>query len=133
MASLENDDSNKQMADNNAQEEANVYEDEINLMDYFFVLWKRKWFILLATLLPTLIIGIVLLVYPRTYKVTYVYDVSNWDISEKNYRVLCSRFYSEENLNKIIDELKKNKLDSILMLELIMVREPLRRQKIIQI
>ncbi len=111
MASLENDDSNKQATCDNAQEEANIYEDEINLMDYFFVLWKRKWFILLATLLPTLLIGIALFVYPRTYKVTYVYDVNNWDISEKNYRVLCSRFYSEENLNKIIDDLKKNKLD----------------------
>ena len=110
MANLENDDSNKQTKGNNAQEEANIYEDEINLMDYFFVLWKHKLLILLGTLLPTLLVGITLFFYPRTYKVSYVYDISNWDINEKNYRVLCSRFYSEYNLNKIIDELKKNKL-----------------------
>jgi hypothetical protein len=111
MASLENDDSKKQMTGNNAREEANIYEDEISLISSFFILWKRKWLILLVTIFPTLLVGIALLVYPRTYKVTYVYDVSNWNINEKTYRVLCSRFYSEANLNRIIDKLQKNKLD----------------------
>ena len=65
----------KQDADSGAREETDLYEDEINLMDYFLVLWKHKLFIFLATLLPTLIIGTILFIYPRTYRVTYVYDV----------------------------------------------------------
>jgi len=150
MASLEKDSLGKPITGSNVQGEADIYEDEINLIDYFLVLWKRKWFILLATILPTLIIGAMLFLHPRTYKVTYVYDirddirndvsnwnldeknfsprtykvtyvydirddarddVSNWNLDEKNFSVLCSRFYSEENLNKIISESKKNKLD----------------------
>ena len=111
MTNLENDDSGKLTEANNAQKEADPYYDEINLIDYFLVLWRRKWLILMATFLPTLLVGVALLVYPRTYKVTYTYDVSDWNINEKNYRVLCSRFYSEENLNKIVGELRKNKLD----------------------
>ncbi len=35
-------------------------------------------------------------------------DVSNWNLNEKNYNILINRFYSEENLNKIINKLRKN-------------------------
>ena len=123
MACSEDSSSNKQDADSGVREETDIYEDDIDLMDYFLVLWKHKLFIFLATFLPTLIIGTILFIYPRTYKVTYVYDVrgdvrddvrddvSNWNLNEKNFNVLQSRFYSEDNLNKIIDELRTHKLD----------------------
>ncbi len=119
MACSEDSSANRQDTDSGAREETDIYEDEINLMDYFLVLWKHKLFIFLATLLPTLIIGTILFIYPRTYKVTYVYDVrddvrddvSNWNLNEKNFNVLQSRFYSEDNLNRLIDELRAHKLD----------------------
>ena len=55
MTSSENDGSNKQAAGND------IYEDEINLMDYLLVLWKRKWFIFLASVLPALVVGLAML------------------------------------------------------------------------
>jgi hypothetical protein len=113
-------------------------EDEINLINYFRVLWKRKWFIFLASVLPALVVGLAIFLWPRDYKVTYVYDVrenvrdgmienvrdgmiedardgmredaGSWNLNKKNYDVMLSRFYSEENLSKLIDKLQKNKL-----------------------
>lgn len=111
MASSEIDGSNKQATGNDVQKEANTYEDEINLIDYFIVLWKRKWLILVSSILPTLAVGLALFFSPRSYEVTYVYDVSNWNLDEKNYNVLISRFYSEENSSKITGKLRENGLD----------------------
>jgi len=127
MTNSENDDLKE------VQREANTYEDEINLMDYLRVLWKWKYLIFLLTVLPALIVGITLLLLPRNYKVTYVYDVratsvndaraasvydvratsdlGGWNLNEKNYDMLLSRFYSEENLDKLIDKLQKNGLE----------------------
>ncbi len=158
MTSIENDSSSKQTTGNDVSEEASIYEDEINLMDYFLVLWKHKWFILLGSIMPTLMVGLIIFFLPRDYTTTYTYDVkdqfrmydvkdqfrmydvkdryrddryrdryrdqyedqfrdrttmdaSNWNLNEKNYNVLISKFYSEENLNKIIDKLRENGLD----------------------
>ena len=96
------------------QKQADTYEDEINLIDYFRVLWKRKWFISLASVLPALVVGLAIFLWPRDYKITYVYDVredvGSWNLNKKNYDIMLSRFYSEENLSKLIDKLQKNKL-----------------------
>ncbi|HUT28428.1 MAG TPA: hypothetical protein VMX13_01450 [Sedimentisphaerales bacterium] len=51
------------------------FEEEINLADYFRVLWKRKLVIILGSILPALSVGLVLLVWPSRFEVTYVYDV----------------------------------------------------------
>jgi hypothetical protein len=83
-------------------------EDEINLIDYFVILWKRKTFIFLATFLPTLIVGITLFLWPRDYKITYFYDSS---LNEKGYKVLLDKFYSEENIDKLTTKLKENGFD----------------------
>jgi len=111
--------SNKQASGERAQQEATIYEDEINLIDYFVLLWKRKYCIVLGSVLPVLIVGLVFFFSPRNYEVTYVYDVrddvrddvSNWNLNEKNYNILINRFYSEENLNKIINVLRGNDLN----------------------
>jgi len=116
MAGINDDVTNKQTTGNNAQEESNIYEDEINLIDYFLVLWKHKWLILLGSVLPALIVGLFLFSSPGNYEVTYVYDVrddvrddvSGWNLNEQNYNVLISRFYSEENLSKITNKLREN-------------------------
>ena len=108
MAGLENDGSNKQTTGNDAQEEANIYEDEINLMDYFLVLWKRKWFIFLASVLPTLVVGLAMFLGPRDYKISYTYNVG---LGEKAFKILENKFYSTENLEKLIEELQASDLN----------------------
>ncbi|MHB0946183.1 MAG: hypothetical protein ACYC3B_03320 [Sedimentisphaerales bacterium] len=80
-----------------------TYEDEIDLMDYFLVLWKRKWFILLASVLPALIIGLVVFLSPRDCTLTFTY---NLELGEKDFRILEDTFYSEENINKLVGKLQ---------------------------
>ncbi len=130
----ENDGSNKQGTGNNVPEEANIYENEINLIDYFRVVCKRKWFILLGSIIPTLLVGLIIFFLPRHYTITYTYDVedqpkdqlkdqlkdqfarritvdiNNWDLGQKNYNILLNRFYSKENLSKITTRLQQEGL-----------------------
>jgi len=134
--------SKSQLDSTSVSEKAIIDADEINLIDYSRVLWKRKSLILLASILPALIFGAILFLWPRKYKVTYTYDVkdqsvydikdqsfydvedqslydlrepsydvSNWNLDEKNYNVLLNRFYSTENINKIVSKLREKGLD----------------------
>ena len=111
MANTGSDSANKPVVSNAVQEEGHVYEDEINLMDYFLVLWKHKWLILVCSVLPALIVGLGIYRSPRSYKISYTYDVGSWSLNEKNFNVLQRRFYSGDNLNRIVDKLQQNKLD----------------------
>ena len=99
---------NGQPVPTNVQKEANTYEDEINLIDYFRVLWKRKCFIVLGSVLPALVVGLVIFFGSRSYKVTYLYDTG---LTEKDYRTLVDAFHSAENLDKLTSKLKENGLD----------------------
>ncbi|MBW8015834.1 MAG: hypothetical protein FVQ82_06575 [Planctomycetes bacterium] len=109
--------------EDDALEDMGIYEeDEINLLDYLAVIWNWKWFILIATALPTLAVGLLMFLSPRTYTTSYVYDVRDdvrdnvrddttiWNLNEKNYNVMLSRFYSQENLTKLADKMQKNGL-----------------------
>ena len=113
------------------REEASIYEDETNIIDYFKVIWKRKSLILLGSVLPAFIVSLTLFFSPRNYKVTYVYDVKdqsaydfkdqdaydfkgqggydvgNWNLNENNYKILLDRFYSAENTDKIKAKLQE--------------------------
>jgi len=105
MRSSENESPNKQATGNYIQKEADIYEDEINLIGYFRVLWKRKWLVLVTSVLPPLVVGLVVFLGPRRYTLTYTYDVkdqfkgqttvdvSNWNLDEKNYNVLLNRVF----------------------------------------
>ena len=134
--------SKSQLDSTSVPEKATIDADEINLIDYFRVLWKRKSLILLGSILPALIFGVILFLWPKMYKVTYTYDVkdqsvydvkdqslydvenqslydlrepsydvSNWNLDEKNYNVLLSKFYSTGNINKIVGKLREKSLD----------------------
>ena len=96
---------NSQSISKNVHEETDIYEDEINLFDYFRVLWKRKWFIFLASVLPALVTGLAIFLWPRDYKITYTY---NMELGEKAFRVLEDTFYSTENLEKLVEKLQAN-------------------------
>jgi hypothetical protein len=95
-----------------------AYEEEINLVCYIRILWKWKYFILSITALPTLIVAITMLLLPRSYTLTYVYDVKedtkdnlgSWALNKINYELLLNRFYNEENLTKLIVALQNNGL-----------------------
>ncbi|MCH8120363.1 MAG: hypothetical protein IIC00_11625 [Planctomycetes bacterium] len=105
MAGSENDGSNKQVTGNDVQKEASIYEDEINLIDYFLVLWKRKWFIFVASVLPPLVVGLAIFIGPRDYKISYTYDMG---LGEKAFKTLEDKFYSTENLEKLAEKLQAN-------------------------
>jgi hypothetical protein len=135
MLDSQNDNLNSQPGLTNVKQEMNIYEDEINLIDYFRIVWKRKYFIVLGSALPALVVVLIFFFSPRSYKVTYVYDVkdqsiydvedqtisrvtgwsisgvSNWNLNEKNYKVLIDKFYSSESMDKIISKLRENGLD----------------------
>ncbi len=133
MGNLQNSIPNNQRVRPKVQEETH-FEDEINLLDYLKVLWKRRYLILLGSVLPVLIFGLMLFLSPRNYKVTYTYDIEDriynvgdiriggtegnvrsaggeWNLNQKNYSVLLMWFYNSENLNKIAEELHKKGYD----------------------
>ena len=108
MSSSENDGSNRQTPGSVVQEEANIYKDEINLVDYFIVLWKRKWFIFLASVLPAFVAGLAIFLWPRDYKITFTY---NTGLGEKTLKILEDKFYSTENLEKLVEKLREDGFD----------------------
>lgn len=118
MGCLQSNIQNNQSESTNVQEKTG-FEDEMNLMDYFTILWKWKYLILVGSVLPTLLFGLNLFFSPRRYKVTYVYDIeagNSYDLSglnldEKNYRILLDKFYSAENLSKVADRLRQRGLN----------------------
>ncbi|HPS54315.1 MAG TPA: hypothetical protein PLP05_01830 [Sedimentisphaerales bacterium] len=103
MAISKKDGLDKPAVGSGVQEESHIYEDEINLIDYFVVLWKRKWFIFFASVLPCLFVGMTSFLWPRSYQISYVY---NMRLDEKGFKILEDEFYSTENLEKISSELQ---------------------------
>lgn len=138
MTSQQNDNPNDKKAVKNTKHKANINEDEIDLIDYLNILWKRKYFIILSSVLPALVWGLILLLSPRDYKVTFTYDIgpeqNNYKkllgnfssaesvdvitaqleadkFSERDRRLLLDSFYSTENLSKLATKLKENGFD----------------------
>ena len=108
MPNPKKDTTNKQPVSKNIMEKVNTSEDEIDLIDYFWIVWKRKYFIALGSVLPALIVFLFIYFSPRDYKLTYLYDIG---LMEKNYKTLLDTFYSAENLGKLIAKLKENELN----------------------
>lgn len=99
-------------------EELCAYKNEIDIAQYFRVLLKYKCLILIGTIIPVLVAGIIMFFVPETYRTVYVYDVKdvepdslfNWNLDERNYNVMLERFYSAVNTEKILNELRKSNL-----------------------
>ncbi len=85
-----------------------IHEDEIDLIDYFLVLWRQKWFIFSASVLPALVVGLVIFLWPRDYKIAYTY---NMGLDEKSFKILEDKFYSTENLDRLIEKLREGVFD----------------------
>ena len=108
MAGSHNDIPNSRPVPENVRRDANTREDEINLIDYVRILWKRKRLILLGSILPALAFGLVIFFLPRDYKTTYTYDMG---LNEKEYKTLLDKFYGGENLDRVISKLEENGLN----------------------
>jgi hypothetical protein len=108
MGKMEENTNNKRADGKKAQAEAAYYDDEINLIDYFAVLWKRKIFIFLGAVLPTMLVGIVLYLCPKSYTISYLY---NMGLDEKSFRILEDTFYSTENVEKLAGNLQNKGLN----------------------
>lgn len=134
MPNPKNDIPNKQSVSKNIIDKADTFEDEIDLIDYFRVLWKWKYFIFLFTVLPALFFFLILNFLPKDYEITYIYDTwldeepskgfpseseyikdssqlqaqSKDKLLEKDHRILLDKFYSEENLDKLAARLREN-------------------------
>jgi len=105
MPDSQNDNSNSQPLPSDVKQNTNVSEDEINLVDYFLVLWKRRWFIFLVSVLPALVVGLAIFILPRDYKISHTY---NMGLDEKSFKVLEDKFYSTENLEKLVEKLQED-------------------------
>ena len=105
MTSAQKNSPKSQSSSNAVQREPDIYADEINLIDYFRVLWKRRYFIVLGSVLPALIVGLILFLRPRDYKIAFTY---NMGLDEKAFKVLENTFYSTENLEKLAEKLQES-------------------------
>ncbi len=77
------------------------------IVRYLQLLWRRRRWIVLASVVPALLTVSSLSLWPRKYTATFVYERP---LSEREYTVLLRRFYSRENLDKIIAHLREQKL-----------------------
>ena len=62
------------------------FEEEINIADYLRVLWRRKFAIIVGSVLPAVLVGAVVFLWPGKYRVTYVYDVRNHEVYDETPR-----------------------------------------------
>ena len=85
MTSSQNDTPNDQPVPENIRNRTESYEDEIDMIDYFRVLWKRKYLIVLGSVLPALVVALVIISWPRSYQIDYIYDVNTDEKSCKAY------------------------------------------------
>jgi hypothetical protein len=68
------------------------------MLRYLRLLWAHRGLIFVGSLLPALLVGVILFLWPRRYAATFVYERP---LAEREYNVLQQRFYSQENLDKM--------------------------------
>jgi hypothetical protein len=107
MENSENEMSRKGLISKDLNKKNDTGEDEINLMVFFRIIYNHKGFILLGSVLPALLVGLVLFIIPKDYKVTYTYDVGQ---DEKDYNMLLGELHGEENLDNLTARLENDKL-----------------------
>jgi hypothetical protein len=74
---------------------------------FLHLLWRRRLLIAAGSLLPALLAAMLLFLWPRKYTATFVYEHL---VRESEYNVLVRRFYSLENLDKIVGQLREKGL-----------------------
>jgi hypothetical protein len=84
-------------------------EHEPAVLRFFRLLWGRRILIACGSLVPALLVGAALHLWPSKYTVTFVYERP---LTESEYNVLMRRFYSSENLGKIVSCLNESGVSS---------------------
>ena len=67
------------------------------------LLWRHGLLIAAGAIIPALVAGLVLFLWPRKYTATFAYE---HPVKESEYNVLIRRFCSFENLDKIANQLR---------------------------
>lgn len=74
------------------------------MLCYSHILWNHRLLIVLGSLLPALLLALALQLMPVEYTTTLVYERP---LTESEYSTLLGRFYSSENLGKIVAHLRE--------------------------
>ncbi len=77
------------------------------LVHHLGLLWEHRKLVLGGSLLPALLIASILCLAPRKYTATFVYERP---LSESEYGVFQRRFYSQENVDKVVGRLREQGL-----------------------
>lgn len=109
MARMKNDISTSQRIPGNRRDISYNREDEINLVDFFRIIFKRKYFIFSCSVLPALLVGILMFISPKNCTVTYTYDIQQ---DKRELKMLPGKLDNVQNLNKLIAELENDELSA---------------------
>lgn len=74
---------------------------------YLHLLWMRRFMIATLSAAPAVAVAVLLFLWPPKFTATFVYERQ---FSESQHSVLLRRFYSQENLDKIIRRLREQGL-----------------------
>jgi hypothetical protein len=77
------------------------------VLRYLHLVWMRRFMIATLSVAPALAVALLLFLWPPKYTATFVYERQ---LSESQHSVLLRRFYSQENLDKIIRRLREQGL-----------------------
>ena len=135
MASSHSDTESSRSLSTSTGGKADTSGDEIDLIDYFTVLWRRRYFILLVTVLPSLLVWCISYFSPGDCRITYTYDIRNVEKDPIGLfggslraeapakpdgnsgtdelpgivqTMVPDRFYSDENMDKLAAKLKES-------------------------
>lgn len=76
----------------------NKYEDKIELMHYLNVLWKRKWLIIIATILLTSVIAVISFLLPPKWEVDALFESSKYLISSEGGVFRYNYFHTPQEI-----------------------------------
>ena len=88
---------------NTQNKEHSAYEDEINLMDYFQVIRKRKWLIILGTLICMIVAAIISLLMPKIYRGEAIFKIARGIPTAKEMVSIIGKL-DEEKLKQVLPE-----------------------------
>jgi hypothetical protein len=114
MATSQNDIPDKQPVSKHTRVRSDISDDEIDLSDYFRILWRRKYFVVFGAVGPALLVWLILFFSPRDYKVTYIYDVGP---DAKNYRALLGQFQDKDSPDESTEKTVPPKNDGRILLD----------------
>ncbi len=103
---------------NTQNKEHSAYEDEINLMDYIQVIRKRKWLIILGTLICMIVAAIISLLMPKIYRGEATFNTAKERITVVGETgkeiIIVKEIITAKEMVSFIGKLDKEKLKQVL-------------------